>query len=164
MDDSYQSLKASYDKPSESNRKLVDAHLALTQALGASISGASTSVSQGSADVKAASPQLSILSIGAHQQPSSPDSVTDRLQRCWSTVHELGRTISCAINVWHGHEKSDNSDIHGSYAKATAILNQLSTGLQCMRCPGSVSWSDFDPVKSASGGCGTCQCTVVRPF
>lgn len=122
------------------------------------------SASQTPTAVRTATLQPSMQFITAHQQSSSPDSVTDHLQRCMDNVEELGKTIACAISVWHGHEKTGDSDVNGSYTKVTAALGQLSTGLQCVRCLGSVSWSDFDPTRSASGGCGTCQCTVIRPF
>lgn len=89
-----------------------------------------------------------------HQEaPSHP--MHNHLQRCMDSVQELARTIACSMSTWQGHDKTGNSDIHGSHAKLVAELRKLPAELECERCSGRVPWAHFDP---ASRCLGTCTC------
>lgn len=89
-----------------------------------------------------------------HQQALSHP-MHDHLQRCMDSVQELARTIACSMSTWQGHDKTGNSDIHGSHAKLVAELRKLPAELECERCSGRVPWAHFDP---ASHCLGTCTC------
>jgi hypothetical protein len=96
-------------------------------------------------------------SLGSRQ--SLPvDATYDQLQRCMGSVQELAKTIARAMSAWQGHEKSGNSDIHGSHAKVVAELTKLPAELECEECAGHVSWSQFDLAKGATESLGTCIC------
>jgi hypothetical protein len=68
------------------------------------------------------------------QTAPPPDPTSDHLQRCMDSVQELAKTITCAIDKWHGSGLLDVFDIHGTYAKVSAYLEQLPADVECMRC------------------------------
>jgi hypothetical protein len=68
------------------------------------------------------------------QTAPPPDPTSDHLQRCMDSVQELAKTIACAIDKWHGSGLLDGFDIHGTYAKVSAHLEQLPADVECMRC------------------------------
>jgi hypothetical protein len=86
------------------------------------------------------------------------DATYDQLQRCMDSVQELAKTIARAMSAWQGHEKSGNSNIHGSHAKVVAELTKLPAELECKECTGHVPWSQFDLARAATESLGTCIC------
>jgi hypothetical protein len=77
-----------------------------------------------------ASVSLSNVSV----QPTPPDPTSGHLQRCMDSVQELAKTIACAMGKWQGHGLLDCLDVHGSYAKVSANIEQLPADVECMRC------------------------------
>lgn len=92
------------------------------------------------------------------QQPEPYVKATDHLQRCMKSVQELAKTISCALNALHGHKKIGSSDVHGSYAKLAANLDQLSRNVQCVHCQREIALSHFEPAKDHFAQAGVCVC------
>jgi hypothetical protein len=76
------------------------------------------------------------------------------------SVQELARTIACAIDTWHGRGLLECSDIHGTYAKVSANLEQLPANAECMRCIRRTYKSTIHNPPSRVGVPGTCTCDL----
>jgi hypothetical protein len=93
------------------------------------------------------------------QTAPPPDPTSDHLQRCMDSVQELAKTIACAIDKWHGSGLLDGYDIHGTYAKVSAHLEQLPADVECMRCTRRTYKSALhNNTPSRVSLSGTCTC------
>jgi hypothetical protein len=93
------------------------------------------------------------------QTAPPPDPTSDHLQRCMDSVQELAKTIACAIDKWHGSGLLDGFDIHGTYAKVSAHLEQLPPDVECMRCTRRTYKSALqNSAPSRVSLSGTCTC------
>ena len=90
--------------------------------------------------------------------PSTPTS--DHLQRCMDSVQELSKTIACAMDQWHGRGLLGCSDIHDSYAKVSANLEQLPVDIECMRCTRRIYKSNLHRSPSRVSLYSTCVCDL----
>jgi len=104
-----------------------------------------------------AMPSANLPPIVSRTQGHS-DGVTKHLQRCLGPVQELALSISCALDALHEREKTGSSDIHGSYAKLVADVQQLTSNVQCIHCKRRVAWSHLEPIKPSPGQAGACIC------
>ena len=95
------------------------------------------------------------------QTQSPSNGMTNHLQRCMNSVQELALSISCALDALHGREKTGSSDIHGSYAKVVAEVQQLTSKVQCIHCKRTVAWSHLGPIKPGPVQAGACICMRV---
>jgi hypothetical protein len=95
-------------------------------------------------------------SISFQTAPSCTTS--DHLQRCMDSVQELARTITCAMDNWHGRGLLECSDIHGLYAKVSANLEQLPADVECMRCTRRTYKSSLHSSPSRVSLTSTCTC------
>ena len=107
-----------------------------------------------------AMPPADLLPI-VPQTQSPSNGMTNHLQRCMDSVQELALSISCALDALHGREKTGSSDIHGSYAKLVADVQQLTSKVQCIHCKRTVAWSHLEPIKPGLGQAGACICMRV---
>ena len=107
-----------------------------------------------------AMPPADLLPI-VPQTQSPSNGMTNHLQRCINSVQELALSISCALDALHGREKTGSSDIHGSYAKVVAEVQQLTSKVQCIHCKRTVAWSHLEPIKPGLGQAGACICMRV---
>ena len=96
--------------------------------------------------------------VSVQTTPSDPTS--DHLQRCMDSVQELAKTIACAMNKWHGHGLLGCSDIHGSYAKLFANLEQLPADVECTRCTRRTYKSAHHNSSSRVSSLTTCICDL----
>lgn len=76
------------------------------------------------------------------------------------SVQELARTIACAMDTWHGRGLLECSDIHGTYAKVSANLEQLPANAECMRCIRRTYKSTIHNPPSRVAVPSTCTCDL----
>jgi len=158
---------------SHSNKTLTDTIAAISQAsishtVATTMSPPVASLVTDSQATSRAMPITSLLVMPpANLPPTVPraqsrsNGMTNHLQRCLSSVQELALSISCALDALHGREKTGSSDIHGSYAKLVADVQQLTSNVQCIHCKRRVAWSHLEPIKPGPGQGGACICMRV---
>ena len=93
-------------------------------------------------------------------QPPPYDPTSDHLQRCMDSVKELAKTISCAMDQWHGHGLLGCADIHGSFARISANLEQLPADVECIRCTRRTYKSNLHSSPGRASLPSTCTCDL----
>lgn len=158
---------------SHSNKTLADTIAALSQpsvshAEAKATSAPVTSLTTDNQGTSRAMPLASLLAMPpadllpiVSQTRSPSNGMTNHLQRCMDSVQELALSISCALDALHGREKRGSSDIHGSYAKLVADVQQLTSKVQCIHCKRTVAWSHLEPIKPGPVQAGACICMRV---
>lgn len=88
------------------------------------------------------------------------DPVSSVLNECMNAVQELAGSVQCALDAWHGRDKTVEFHVRASYDRLVHQFTALPLGFQCMICTRIIVPQDVHPPASSGS---FCLCTLRPP-